>query len=47
MEWRRLSWAGHVDRMKEGRRDFKIETGRPTGKRLLGWGILAGMDDNI
>ena len=33
---RRLIWAGHVARMKEGRSAFKILTGKPTGKRLLG-----------
>ena len=33
---RRLRWAGHVARMEEGRRAFKILTGKPTGKRHLG-----------
>ena len=33
---RRLRWAGHVAKMKEGRSAFKIVTGKPTGKRLLG-----------
>jgi hypothetical protein len=33
---RRLIWAGHVARMEEGRSAFKILTGKPTGKRLLG-----------
>ena len=28
--------AGHVARMEEGRSTFKILTGKPTGKRLLG-----------
>ena len=32
----RLSWAGHVVRMEEGRSAFKILTGKPTGKRPLG-----------
>ena len=31
----RLRWAGHVARMEEGRRAFKILTGKPTGKRPL------------
>jgi hypothetical protein len=31
-----LRWAGHVARMEEGRSAFKIVTGKPTGKRLLG-----------
>ena len=30
-------WAGHVARMEEGRSAFKILTGKPTGKRPLGW----------
>ena len=33
---RRLSWAGHVARMEEGRSAFKSLTGKPTGKRPLG-----------
>ena len=33
---RRLSWAGNVARMEEGRSAFKILTGKPTGKRPLG-----------
>ena len=33
---RRLRWAGHVARMKEGRSAFKILTGKPAGKRPLG-----------
>ena len=34
---RRLRWAGHVARMEEGRSIFKILTGKPIGKRPLGW----------
>ena len=33
---RRLRLTGHVDRMEEGKSDFKILTGTPTGKRSLG-----------
>ena len=33
---RRLRWAGHVARMKEGKTAFKILTGKPTGKRSSG-----------
>ena len=33
---RRLRWAGSVARMEEGRTAFKILTGTPAGKRLLG-----------
>jgi hypothetical protein len=32
----RIRWAGHVARMEEGRIAFKILTGTPTGKRILG-----------
>ena len=31
-----LRWAGHVARVEEGRSAFKILTGKPRGKRLLG-----------
>ena len=43
---RRLRWAGHVARMEEGRSAFKILTGKPTGKRLLGR-IRRRWEDNI
>ena len=33
---RRLRWAEHVARMEESRSAFKMLTGKPTGKRLLG-----------
>ena len=33
---RRLRWAGHVARMEEGRRAFKILKGKHTRKRPLG-----------
>jgi hypothetical protein len=33
---RRLRWAGHVARMEEGSRDFKILTRTSTGRRPLG-----------
>ena len=33
---RRLRWAGHVAKMDEGRRAFKILTANPAGKRSLG-----------
>ena len=32
----RLRWTSHVARMEEGRSAFKILTGKPTGKTLLG-----------
>ena len=34
--YRKLRWAGHVDRMEEGRSTFNILTGKPTGKTPLG-----------
>ena len=33
---RRLRWEGHIARMQEGRRTFKILTGTPAVKRPLG-----------
>ena len=33
---KRLRWVGHVARMEEDRRAFKILTGKFTGKRPLG-----------
>ena len=33
---RRLMWAGHVDRMKEGSSTLKIFNYKSTGKRPLG-----------
>ena len=44
-----LRWAGYVARMEEGRRAFKILTGKPTEKRPLErprrrWGDNIRMD---
>ena len=36
IKYRRLRYAIHVVRMEEGRSTFKILTGAPTGKRILG-----------
>ena len=36
IKYRRLTWAGYVARMEEGRSALKIITGKPTGKRPLG-----------
>ena len=33
---RRLRWAGHVTRMEEGKRAFKILIDKPSGKTPLG-----------
>jgi hypothetical protein len=33
---RRLRWAGHVARMREGRGVYRVLVGRPEGKRPLG-----------
>ena len=43
---RTFKWAGHVARMEEGRRSFKILTGNPTGKRRLGR-PRRGWEENI
>jgi hypothetical protein len=32
---RRMSWAGHVARMGEGRGVYRVLVGRPKGKRPL------------
>jgi hypothetical protein len=32
---RRMSWAGHVARMREGRGVYRFSVGRPEGKRPL------------
>ena len=37
IKFRRLRWPWHVVRMEEGRTAFKIFTGKPKGKRPLGW----------
>jgi hypothetical protein len=33
---RRIRWAGHVARMGEERKVYKVLVGKPEGKRLLG-----------
>jgi hypothetical protein len=33
---RRMSWAGNVERIGEGRGAYRVLVGRPEGKRLLG-----------
>ena len=43
---RRLRWAGHVARMKEGSSAFKILTGIAAGKRSLGM-LRHRWEDNI
>ena len=43
---RRLRWADHVARMEDGRSAFKILTGKPTGKKPLGW-PRRSWDDSI
>ena len=39
---RRLRWAGHIARMEEDRSAFKMLTGIPAGKRLLGRPMCSG-----
>ena len=43
---RRLRWADHVTRMEEGRSAFKVLTGTPTGRIVLGRPGLR-WEDNI
>jgi hypothetical protein len=33
---RRMRWAGHVARMREGRNVYRVSVGKPKGRRLLG-----------
>ena len=33
---KRLSWESHIARMEKGRNDFKVLTGKRSGKRALG-----------
>ena len=33
---RRMRWAGHVARMREGRGVYRVLVGKPVGKRPLG-----------
>ena len=32
----RLTWAGHVARMEQSRKSYRVLVGKPEGKRLLG-----------
>ena len=43
---RRLRWAGQVARIEEIRCAFKILTGKPTGRKILGRPTLR-CEDNI
>jgi hypothetical protein len=36
IKWRRMSWAGHVARMREKRGEYRVLVGKPEGKRPLG-----------
>jgi len=36
IKWRRVRWAGHVARMVEQRRVYRVLVGKPEGKRPLG-----------
>ena len=36
IKWRRMSWAGHVARMGERRRVYRVLVGTSEGKRPLG-----------
>jgi hypothetical protein len=43
---RRMRWAGHVARMREGRGVHRVLVGRPEGRRPLGR-PRRGWEDNI
>jgi hypothetical protein len=43
---RRMRFAGHVTRMEEGRKVYKVSVGRPQGKRPLGR-PKSGWEDGI
>ena len=43
---RRMRWAGHVARMREGRGAYRVLVGKPRGKRPLGRNRLR-WEDNI
>jgi len=36
IKWRRMRWAGHVARMGEERRVYRVLVGKPKGRRPLG-----------
>ena len=36
VKWRRMRWAGHVERMGERRGVYRVLVGKPEGKRSLG-----------
>ena len=36
IKWRRMRWAGHVERMGERRGVYRVLVGKPEGKRPLG-----------
>jgi hypothetical protein len=36
IKWRRMRWAGHVERMGEERGVYKVLVGKPEGRRPLG-----------
>ena len=36
IKWRRMRWAGHVARIGEERRAYRVLVGKPEGKRPMG-----------
>ena len=46
IKWRKLRWAGHVARIAEERRVYRVLVGKPEGKRPLG-GSRRRWVDNI
>ena len=45
IKWRRMRWAGHVARMGEDRRVYRVLVGKPEGKRPLGRSRRRWMDN--
>ena len=37
IKWRRMRWAGHVARMGEERKVYRVLVGKPEGRRPLGY----------
>jgi hypothetical protein len=42
LQSRRMRWAGHVARMREKRKAYRILEGKPEGNRPLGRPYLGG-----
>jgi hypothetical protein len=45
IEFRRMRWAGHVARMEEKRKVYRLLVGKPEGKRPIGRPRCRWMDN--